>query len=154
MYRQVQTQPRKRSPRNPCLNHPVPVLPRASTGLTHPIQTSPTHPTSPCLEPLLLHLRLGGRNGRSGVGVDKAAAVLAVLELGGLGRADADAARVSAAAAAAVGVVDAPARDELAAVAGADVLGAGVVGRDRRGGEGDCGWRSQGIVFRENWEGV
>jgi len=100
------------------------------------IPLPPLHLTP--LKSLLRHLRLGlGDRGRR-VGVDKVAAVLAVLELGGLGRADADAARVGAAPGAAVGVVDAPARDELAAVARADVLGARVVGGDlRRRGEGD-----------------
>lgn len=108
------------SPQKLAVNHP------------HP----PSHIKS--LKPLLRNLRLGLGDGGRSVGVEKVAAVLAVLELGGLGRADADAARVGAAPGPAVGVVDAPARDELRPVARADVLSARVVGGDlRRGGEGD-----------------
>ncbi len=106
------------------------------TGLPHPTYLHP--PFSNVLETLLRNLRLGLRNRRLGVGVDKVAAVLAVLELGGLGGADANVARVGAAPRGAVGVVDAPARDELGAVARADVLGARVVGGDLgRSSEGD-----------------
>ena len=118
---------------------PPPSTSRQSSA--HCLRSPPSPPPHPrtCLdlEPLLLDLRLGGSNRLRRVGIDKVAAVLAVLELGGLGGADADAARVGAAPGTAVGVVHAPARDELTAVARADVLGARVVGRDGHGGEGD-----------------
>lgn len=88
-------------------------------------------------ETLALDLSLSRSNGGGGVGIDKVAAVLAVLELGSLGRADAHTAGVGTAARGAVGIVDAPARDKLGTVALADVAGAGVVGRDlSQGGDG------------------
>lgn len=105
------------------------------------------------LKTLLRNLGLGCSNGRGSVGVSKATAVLAVLELSGLGRADPHAARVGATAGAAVGVVDAPARDELLGVPGTDILCTRIVGGDlRRGGQGNCwelaaikrGWSKDG----------
>lgn len=92
------------------------------------------------LEALLFDLGLGGGDGGVGVGVGEAAARLAVLGRGGLGGADALAAGadLGAAGGAAVGVRDAAARGELLAVAVADVLGAGVVGGEGEGGDGDC----------------
>lgn len=89
------------------------------------------------LEALLLDLGLGGGNGRSGVGVDKAAARLAGLVGGGDGGADANIRVAGTAGGLAVGIADAPAGDKLLAVALADVLGTGVVGRDGEGRSGD-----------------
>lgn len=93
-----------------------------------------------CLETLLRDLSLGGGDGGVGVGVDEAAAQLSVLELGALGGADADAAGTDLGAAGRVAVVvgDAAARGELGVLAVADVLGAGVVGGEGEGGDGDC----------------
>jgi hypothetical protein len=92
------------------------------------------------LKSLPLNLRLRRGNCLRGVGVDEAAALLAVLELGADARADARAlAVVGAAALLAVGVVDASARGELAAVAVADVARARDVGDGlSRDGHGDC----------------
>jgi len=95
---------------------------------------------------LLLNLRLSGRDGGSGVGVGEATALLAVLERCSLGGADSLAgAIVGAAGGTTVGVANAPARDELLAVAGSDVLGTGVVGGDGcEGSEGDYGRKNEG----------
>ena len=84
----------------------------------------------PPLKTLPLHLCLGRRDRCRGIRINEPAPVLAVLELGGFGRTHADAAGVGAAARGAVGVVDAPARDELGAVALADVARARVIGLD------------------------
>ena len=104
-------------------------------------------PPNPPSETLPRNLRLGGSNRAGSVGVDEAAPGLAVLELGRLGRAHAHAARVGAAPGRAVGVVDAPARDELGARALAHVPGPGVVGGDLA--EGDGGDFGRG----EEWSG-
>lgn len=93
------------------------------------------------LETLLRNLSLGSSDGSSRVRVDKAAALLAVLQSSRLGGADADVGGVDLGAARrrAVGVSDATAGDELRAVTGSDVLGAGVVGGQSQGGGGDYG---------------
>ena len=91
------------------------------------------------LETLPRHLLLGRSNGGVGVGINKSAAILASLELGGLSRADAHTAGVRAAPRAAVGVVDASTRNELLAVTGANILGARVVRSDGCGGKGNFG---------------
>ena len=92
------------------------------------------------LETLLLHLLLGSSNSGVGIGVLETATLLAVLERGGLGGADALAlAVVGAAGRVAVGVGDAAAGDELVTLAVADVLGSGVVGgHGCQGSDGDC----------------
>lgn len=91
-------------------------------------------------EALLGDLVLRGGDGGGGVGVGEAAALLPVLELGALGRADADGGGVDLGAAGGPAVVvgDAAARGELGVLAVADVLGAGVVGGQGEGGDGDC----------------
>lgn len=95
------------------------------------------------LEALLLDLGLGIGDRSVGVGVDEAAAELAVLGGGSLGGADSEpgGGDLGAAGGLAVGVVDAAAGDELGAVAGTDTLGAGVVGGQGEGRDGDCGGR-------------
>lgn len=110
------------------------------TSFPLPIRPQGTYVSTP-LKPLLRNLRLGRRNRLRGVGIHKAAALLAVLELGADARADAGAlAVVGAAALLAVGVVDAPARGELAAVAVADIARARGVGDGLgRDGHGDWG---------------
>lgn len=98
------------------------------------------HGTTRCLETLLRDLGLRGGDGGVGVGVDEAAAQLPVLELGALGGADADTAGTDLGAAGRVAVVvgDAAACGELGVLAVPDVLGAGVVGGEGEGGDGDC----------------
>lgn len=93
------------------------------------------------LETLLLDLGLGSSDRRVGVGVDEAAAELAILGGGGLGGADSEpgGGDLGAAGGLAIGVVDAAAGGELGAVAGTDTLGAGVVGGQGEGRDGDCG---------------
>lgn len=97
----------------------------------------------PLLETLLLDLRLGGGDRGGGVGVDEAAASLAVLELGADAGADADLAALGvlgaagAAALGAVGVVDAAAGRELLAGTIADVTGSGGVGGQGDGTQGN-----------------
>ena len=91
------------------------------------------HPNSSfscgCLETLALNLLLGSRDGCLCVGVDKSAALLAVLELGADAGADAGAlAVVGAAALLAIGIGDATSRSELAALAVSDVTGTSGVG--------------------------
>ena len=107
--------------------------------LLPPSSTSPVPLHHTRLEALGLDLGLRGRDGGVGVGVDEAAALLPVLELGADARAHAGAlAVVGAAALGAVGVGDAAARGELEALAVADVPGARVVGLHlREGGGGD-----------------
>lgn len=107
-----------------------PIIIQACTHNRHPLET------------LLLDLGLGSRDSSVGVGVDEAAAELAVLGGGGLGGADAEpgSGDLGAAGGLAVGVVDAAAGGELGAVTGSDALGAGVVGGQGEGGNG-------------NWEG-
>lgn len=92
------------------------------------------------LESLASNLGLGGGDGRLAVGVDEAAALLAVLELGAPAGADAGAlAIVGAAALLAVVVSDAAARGELLALAVADAAGARDVGDGLAESEGgDC----------------
>lgn len=96
-------------------------------------------PSARRLEALSLALLLRRRNRRLAVGIGEAAARLAVLQRRRLGRAHALAlAVVGTARAHAVGVGHAAARDELRAVAAANVLGARVVGRHSgHGGDGD-----------------
>lgn len=60
---------------------------KTQTPASYPSRQMPfpfDHLFSP-LETLLGHLRLGGRNRRGRIGVRKAAALLAVLQRGGLG---------------------------------------------------------------------
>lgn len=94
------------------------------------------------LETLLRDLSLSSGDGRIGVGVDKAAALLAVLELGTLSRADTNVGGVDLGAAGRVAVVisDAAAGRELRVLAVANVLGTGVVGSQGEGRDGDCGF--------------
>ena len=101
---------------------------------------TPPLPSIHRLEALLGDLGLGGGDGLGRGRVDEAASLLAVLQGRRLAGADAEPlAVVGAAGRRAVGVVDAPARDELGGLAGADVLGTRVVGGDDgQGGDGDC----------------
>lgn len=101
---------------------------RSSTNMTY-------------LKALLGDLGLGGSNGLGGVGVGEAAAKLAVLELGALGGADAQAAGadLGTAGAAAVSVGDAAAGGELLALAVADILSTRGVGSESHDRDGDCG---------------
>lgn len=107
--------------------------PQACTHNKHPLET------------LLLDLGLGSSDSSVGVGVDEAAAELAVLGGGGLGGADAEpgGGDLGAAGGLAVGVVDAAAGGELGAVTGSDALGAGVVGGQGEGRDGD--WEEDGV---------
>lgn len=109
------------------------------------------------LEALLLDLGLGSSDRSVGVGVDKAAAELAVLGRGGLGGADAEprGGDLGAAGGLAVGVVDAAAGGELGAVTSTDALGAGVVGSQGEGRDGDWeeGQVSYGLVGVEMGQG-
>lgn len=93
------------------------------------------------LETLLCDLGLGGSDRPGGVGVNEAAAQLAVLFARGLGGADAEpeSADLGAASARAVSVVNAAAGDELLALAhaGTDILGVGVIGGESEGDGGD-----------------
>lgn len=91
------------------------------------------------LKTLLLDLSLSSGDGRSGIGVDKAAALLAVLELSTLSRADANVGRVDLGAAGRVAIVisDASTGGELGVLAVADVLGTSVVGSQGKGRDGD-----------------
>lgn len=97
-----------------------------------------THNRHP-LETLLLDLGLGSSDGSGGVGVGEAAAELAVLGRGGLSGADSEpgGGDLGAAGGPAVGVVDAAAGGELGAITGSDALGAGVVGGQGEGRDGD-----------------
>lgn len=104
------------------------------------------------LETLLLDLGLGSSDGSGGVGVGEAAAELAVLGGGGLGGADSEpgGGDLGAAGGAAVGVVDAATGGELGAITSSDALGAGVVGGQGEGRDGDWveGDVSHGLVVR------
>lgn len=112
----------------------IPRLPLCHHHTSHP------KPAMISLESLLLDLSLSSSDGSSRVGVNKAAALLAVLELCALGGADANTAGVDlgAARAAAVRVGDAAACGELLGLAVADILGTGVVGSQSEDRDGDC----------------
>lgn len=107
--------------------------------------------TATYLKALLGDLGLGGGNGGRRVGVGEAAAELAVLELGALGGADAEAAAadLSAAGTTAVGIGDASTGGELLGLAVADIGSTGGVGGKGHDGDGDykwvsdCHWRSE-----------
>jgi len=94
-------------------------------------------PNNP-LESLLRNLVLRRRNHRIRIRVRESTTRLSVLLASRLSRAHAVAGRsdLTAAGGAAVGIRDAAAGDELRTVARADVLGACVVGRDLRHGDG------------------
>lgn len=91
------------------------------------------------LEALLLDLFLSGGDGCIGGGVDETTALLAILQRGRLGGADAlsGVLDLGAACGGAVRVGDTAAGDELRAVAGADVARASIVGGQSHGGGGD-----------------
>jgi len=91
------------------------------------------------LKALLLNLLLRRFDGRLRIRIGKIATGLAILERGGFGRADTDAASIGTAARGAVGVVDTSAGDELGAVGFPHVSRAGVVRLDlRQCGDGHC----------------
>lgn len=130
-----------------------------SSNLKTPTTAPPPRGEGAPLEALLLHLLLGGSDGVLGVGVLEPAALLAVLQRRGLGAADADlrVLDLGAARRRAVRVRDAPARDELGAVPGADVGGARVVGGQAallgEADGGDCaGWEML-VRVGEDWGG-
>lgn len=115
----------------------------------------PTAPTAPIalrdkravvlhrLEALLGDLGLGVGDGLGRVGVDEAAAGLAVLELGAVAGADSDSVALGvggatgAAALGAVGVGDTASGRELLGLAVADITRTGVVGRQGDSAESD-----------------
>lgn len=131
-----------------CISH----FPKTPSLFPHAVSTLPPPSQSlvTALEPLLGSLRLRRLDGRVRVRVREAAPQLPVLLGGRDAGAHADALAVVGAARdgrVAVGVGHAAARDELLALAVADVGGARVVGGDlREGGGGDCSRRA-GLAF-------
>lgn len=105
---------------------------------------------------LFLHLLLSCGDGGVGVGINKAAALLAVLQRGCLGAADARGCvfNFGTAGRVAIGVGDAPASDELGAVTRSYIAGPGVVRRQlAETDSGDCvyGFVSKGFGSRRDW---
>lgn len=92
------------------------------------------------LKALLRDLSLSGGDGRIRVGVDEATALLAVLELGTLSRADADSGGIDLGAAGrvAVGVSDTATGGELLVLAVANSVCARDVRGQGKGRGGDC----------------
>lgn len=147
------------APRSPCRTHEKLLLKLASTYNRQvfnnqvpfnllPIKFQYVHPSSilphQCLtrhrlEALLLDLSLSRGDGRLRVRVDKAAALLAVLELSTLSGADTDGSGVDlgAAGGVAVGVGDAATSGELRVLAVANSVGARDVGGQGKGRGGD-----------------